>query len=146
MAAHTSLEALSETEYDGLLAALSMSRKGRMFLSEYVRRTRPQDTTTLLGALQRIEGAVEGARGEVSAERIAGELRQVAFMLAIASEDASPADEEVRRRLALVERARLDLETIADALGDPPASAEPPATHPLAAMRPDAADADASAR
>lgn len=146
MAAHSSAVALSEAEYEGLLTALSMSRKGRMFLSEYVRRSRPSDTTSLLGALQRIEGAMEGARGELAPGRLANELRQVAFMLAIASEDASPLDEEVRRRLALVERARLDLETLADTFDDGSAPAEAsPAGHPLAAMRPAGEAAEAPA-
>jgi hypothetical protein len=148
MAARTSLEALSEIEYSGLLQALSSSGKGRMFLAEYVRRSRPEDTTNLLGALQRIEGAIEGAAGEIKPQRIAAELRQVAFMLAIAAEEAEPLDEEVRRRLALVAQAKLDLEALADAFDGEPSEAEAlgNAAHPLAAMRPDKASAvDAAA-
>jgi hypothetical protein len=149
MAGRTSLAVLSEAEYSGLVAALSMNAKGRMFLAEYVRRSRPEDTNSLIGALQRIEGAIEGARGEIAPERIAAELRQVAFMLAIASEDAAPLDEEMRRRLALVDRARLDLEALAGAF-DGKAGADEgeerrPAGHPLAAMRPDPASAAAEA-
>jgi hypothetical protein len=48
-------EAVSEEDYQALLAALSASARGRAFLDEYARRQRQTDTTALLEAVARLE-------------------------------------------------------------------------------------------
>lgn len=54
-----------EQDYEMLLAALSVTARGRAFLAEYARRNRNADTTAVLAALARLEklitanGAVE---------------------------------------------------------------------------------------
>ena len=53
---------LSEVDYEAIEAAVMETARGRWFLAEYARRNRHADTTMLLKALERIEGAVTGER------------------------------------------------------------------------------------
>ncbi len=109
---------ITETEYSGLLEALSSTSKGRAFLDEYRRRSQPQDTLTLLSSLQRIAATMDGVRDQLRPESIADELRHIAMSLDIAVEGAA-ADEEgddKARRFALADRARRELQTLAASL------------------------------
>ena len=113
---------LSDADFEDLLQALSATTKGRLFLSEYLRRFRPHDTRMLLEALQRIEAAMNLLRDQLEPERLAGELRRLATTIEIAASDnpGEPNDEQQRR--ALLSRVRSDLMLIAGNLS----SAETP--------------------
>lgn len=113
---------LSEAEFDDLLQALSATTKGRLFLGEYMRRFRPQETRVLLEALQRIEAAMNVLRDQLEPERLAGELRRIATTIEIAASDTADGAGEVEQRRTLLARIRSDLLMIADDL----ASAEAP--------------------
>ena len=109
---------ISEADFSGLLSALSGNTKGRAFLAEYLRRARPDETEQLLGSLQRIEATIGSVRDQLQPERIADELRRVAMTLEIALEGAlaDAAADEYLRRMALVDRARSELVSLADSL------------------------------
>jgi hypothetical protein len=118
MAGRTHGETISDAEFSDLLGALSANRKGRAFLAEYSRRARPEDTLSLLDSLGRIEATIGSVRDQLQPERIADELRRVAMTLEIALDGAradGPRD-EYERRLALIERGRLELTTLAASL------------------------------
>lgn len=118
MTGQASLGAIAEADYGKLLQALSATGTGRAFLLEYRRRTRPQETSALLDALSRIEDSIGSVRDQLQPERMADELRHVAMTLEIAAEGA-PADPQgdmFARRMALVERARSELATLAASL------------------------------
>lgn len=125
MAGRTSGGRISEADFSSLLDALTANPKGRAFLDELRRRSRPDDTLSLLESLHRIEATIGSVRDQLQPERIADELRHVAMTLEIAIEGA-PADaagDEHARRLALVERGRSELATLAASLSG---AAEPP--------------------
>lgn len=48
----------SEDEYQAFLRALSETARGRAFLAEHARRSRAEDSATLLSSVQRLEGLV----------------------------------------------------------------------------------------
>lgn len=114
---------LSEPEFIDLLQALSATTKGRLFLAEYLRRFRPEETRMLLDALQRIEAATEVLRDQLQPERLAGELRRLATTLEIAISGAD-AEADPHQRKALLARVRADLARIADTLADTDISGE----------------------
>lgn len=116
MAGQPQFGRLSEPEFDHLLQALSATTKGRLFLAEYVRRARPQETRMLLDALQRIEAAMNILRDQLEPERLADELRRLATTLEIAADTASAGAADDGQRQALLGRVRLDLETMAENL------------------------------
>ena len=118
MAGRANRGQISESDFSSLLAALSATAKGRAFLAEYQRRARPDDTVLLLGSLQRIEATIGSVRDQLQPERIADELRRVAMTLEIAIEGAlsDTAGDENARRIALVERVRSELMSLAESL------------------------------
>jgi hypothetical protein len=118
MAGRTSIEHIAESDFRSLLTALSASRKGRAFLTEYRRRSLPAETDELLETLARIESAIGGIRDQLKPERLADELRRIAMFLEIAADGttADPEGDEAARRMALVGRARLELSMLAASL------------------------------
>jgi len=118
MAGRKDFGRISESDFSSLLHALSATTKGRSFLKEYSRRARPEETLGLLDSLQRIETTIDGVRSQLKPELIAGELQHVAMTLDIALEGAEidPEGDEAARRFALVERARLELESLSKSL------------------------------
>lgn len=133
---------LSEPDFDDLLQALSATAKGRLFLSEYLRRFRPHDTRMLLEALHRIEAAMNVLRDQLEPERLAGELRRLATTIEIAASDASADAGDGQQRSALLRRVRSDLLVIAGNLSSAEAPEE---TGRIRAWEPDyeAGDGDA---
>jgi hypothetical protein len=118
MAGRTSIGRISEAEFANLLEALSSTPKGRSFLDEYRRRARPEETGSLLDALQRIEATIATVRDQLQPERIADELQRVAMTLEIAIDGAAadPDGNETARRIALIDRARREIATLAKGL------------------------------
>ncbi len=118
MAGRTSFGHISDAEFSSLLQALSGTPKGRSFLSEYLRRSRPEETDSLLDALGRIEATIATVRDQLQPERIADELRRIAMTLEIATEgaDVDPEGDEAARRMALIERVRVEVSTLAGGL------------------------------
>jgi hypothetical protein len=118
MAGRASIGGISEAEFTGLLQALSSTAKGRYFLAEYRRRSRPEETVLLLDAMRRIETAMDCVRDQLQPERIAGELRRVAMTLEIATDGAhaDPQGDEPARRMALIDRARQEIAVLAEGL------------------------------
>jgi hypothetical protein len=113
-----SFEQIDETDFSSLLEALSATTKGRAFLAELHRRARPAETENLLEALDRIERTMAGVRDQLQPERLAEELRHVSMALEIAAEGV-PADmdgDEPARRMALVNRARAELDALVASL------------------------------
>jgi hypothetical protein len=118
MAERASFGQISEDDFASLFEALCTTEKGRAFLAELRRRARPQDTEDLLGALDRIERTMAGVRDQLQPERLGDELRHVSMTLEIATE-GMPADadgDEPARRMALVNRARAELDALAASL------------------------------
>ena len=118
MAGQAGLGQIAEADYSRILKTLSGSVTGRAFLLEYRRRTRPEETNSLLGALVRIEDSIATVRDQLRPERLADELRYVAMTLEVAVEgaEADPEGDIAARRMALVERARTELATLATSL------------------------------
>jgi len=126
MAGRTSFGQISETEFSNLLKALSATTKGRSFLAEYRRRSRPEETFSLLEALSRIEATIGSVRDQLQPVRIADELQHIAVTLEIATNglQADAEGSEAERRLALIERARCELAALAASLAGELAPAE----------------------
>lgn len=118
MAGRTRFEQISESEFNHLLQALSGTTKGRSFLAEYRRRSRPEETGSLLEALQRIETTIATVRDQLQPERIADELRRIGMTLEIATDGAEsdPDGDETARRMALVDRVRQEVSALAGGL------------------------------
>src|SRR4249919_1867659 len=73
---------LSEADYEAIEGAVMETARGRWFLAEYARRNRHADTTMLLKALDRIEGAMRGERSVEPVERIRFDLVEMAKAIA----------------------------------------------------------------
>jgi hypothetical protein len=129
MVGRTSLGEITDSEFSNLLHTLSASTKGRAFLTEYRRRSRPEETETLLASLARIEGSVAALREQLQPESIADELRRIAMTLEIAMDgaEADPDGDETARRMALVETVRREICAVAEGLSAkaPPRQAPP---------------------
>jgi hypothetical protein len=117
MAGRANFGQISESEYSILLQALSSTTKGRSFLAEYLRRSRPEDTLALLGSLRQFETTMTNLRDQLTPERIASEMLDVALTLELATEGAARSDEETARRFSQVDRARHELKALARSLG-----------------------------
>ncbi len=126
MAGRTNSHGINDVEFSQLMQALSASAKGRSFLGEYRKRVRPEETGSLLDALERLESTIAVVRNELQPERIADELRRIGMTLEFAVEAAGTAGDDgaTRRHLALVARARSELSALAEGLASrraPPA-------------------------
>jgi chemotaxis regulatin CheY-phosphate phosphatase CheZ len=73
---------LSEVDYEMIESAVMETSRGRWFLAEFARRNRHADTTMLLKALERIEGAVTGERSVSAVDRIRFDLAEMAGAIA----------------------------------------------------------------
>jgi len=73
---------LSEAEYNAIEAAVFETARGRWFLAEYARRNRHADTTMLIAALDRIEGALRGESSVQSVDRFRFDLLDMAKAIA----------------------------------------------------------------
>ena len=73
---------LSEADYDAIEGAVMETARGRWFLAEYARRNRHADTTMLLKALDRIEGAMRGEHSVEPVERIRFDLVEMSRAIA----------------------------------------------------------------
>ena len=73
---------LSEADYEAIEGAVMETARGRWFLAEYARRNRNADTTMLLKALDRIEGAMRGQRSVEPVDRIRFDLVEMAKAIA----------------------------------------------------------------
>jgi chemotaxis protein CheZ len=73
---------LSEVDYEQIEGAVMETARGRWFLAEYARRNRNADTTMLLKALDRIEGAMRGERSVEPVDRIRYDLVEMAKAIA----------------------------------------------------------------
>jgi chemotaxis protein CheZ len=73
---------LSQADYEAIESAVMETARGRWFLAEFARRNRHADTTMLLKALERIEGAVTGERSVSAVERIRFDLVEMANAIA----------------------------------------------------------------
>ena len=58
--------AVSDSDYDSILAALMETARGRWFLQEYASRNRNADTQMLLTAIGRLETMIERPRSDVA--------------------------------------------------------------------------------
>jgi chemotaxis regulatin CheY-phosphate phosphatase CheZ len=73
---------ISEADYEAIEGAVMETARGRWFLAEYARRNRHADTTMLLKALDRIEGAMRGERSVEPVERIRFDLVEMSRAIA----------------------------------------------------------------
>ena len=122
MAGQTKIGNISESDFASLLKALSGNAKGRAFLAEFRRRSRPEETFLLLDTLGRIEAAMASVRDQLQPARIADELRRIAMILEIAADgaEANAEGDEAARRMALIARGRSELMALAGGLADDP--------------------------
>ena len=118
MAGRASIGQIDETDFSSLLQAISASPKGRLFLDEYRRRNRSEESAQLLDSMKRIETAIAGVRDQFQAQRLAEDLLNIAMTLDIALDGAAadPEGDDSARRFALIGRARLDLASLARGL------------------------------
>jgi hypothetical protein len=137
MSGETPFAQIGEGEYSRLLQTLSATRKGRAFLAEVRRRSRPEEIQTLRRSLQLIQQAMSDLRDQLQPARVADELRHIAMTLEIATEGmvADPEGTETARRVALINRARSELSalagTFAGEIAPVPSELEPaPAVEP----------------
>jgi len=77
-----SLTSIDVSEYDRIETAMSESARGRWFLDEYARRTRGEDTQTVLGAIARLEAVVTHERDGSRVGRMRGDLLDMANAIA----------------------------------------------------------------
>jgi hypothetical protein len=70
------------SEYDRIEMAMSESDRGRWFLSEFARRTRGEDTQTVLGAIARLESVFTQERDGTQVGRMRGDLMDMANAIA----------------------------------------------------------------
>lgn len=98
MAGRRKIEKITETDFTVLLQTLKDTPKGRLFLAEYGRRARTEETATLLESIHRMNKAISPFVGEGQIRAIAGELRRIAAVTAeiVASLGA---DEALRPKL-----------------------------------------------
>jgi len=73
---------LNEADYEAIEAAVMETARGRWFLAEYARRNRNADTTMLLKALDRIEGAIGAKRSVEPIDRIRFDLVEMSKAIA----------------------------------------------------------------
>jgi chemotaxis protein CheZ len=73
---------LSEADYEAIEGAVMETARGRWFLAEYARRNRNADTTMLLKALDRIEGAMRGQKSVEPVDRIRFDLIEMSKAIA----------------------------------------------------------------
>jgi chemotaxis regulatin CheY-phosphate phosphatase CheZ len=73
---------LSEADYEAIEGAVMETARGRWFLAEYARRNRNADTTMLLKALDRIEGAMRGQKSVEPIDRIRFDLIEMSKAIA----------------------------------------------------------------
>lgn len=81
--------ALTPADYDAIEAAVMETARGRWFLSEYARRNRHSDTTTLLRALDRIEQAMTRDRPGHDTTRLRRELLDMSDLIARTRRDVA---------------------------------------------------------
>jgi chemotaxis regulatin CheY-phosphate phosphatase CheZ len=101
-----SLTPISEAEYEAIEAAVMETARGRWFLSEFARRNRTADTTTLLTAISRLEQAVTGERAGQSMDRLRFDLMEMAKAIARTKSEIAAihsADQEQSRLTAASE-------------------------------------------
>jgi hypothetical protein len=72
---------MSEAEYQAVEATIAQTARGRWFLAEFARRNRATDSQALLGAICRLEEAVERARRGPDVERLRTNLAEMARMI-----------------------------------------------------------------
>ncbi|MCJ2083670.1 hypothetical protein [Methylobacterium sp. J-090] len=82
MSRSRSLTSIDVSEYDRIETAMSESARGRWFLDEYARRTRGEDTQTVLGAIARLETVVTSERDGSHVGRMRGDLMDMAGAIA----------------------------------------------------------------
>jgi chemotaxis regulatin CheY-phosphate phosphatase CheZ len=73
---------VTEADYEAIEGAVMETARGRWFLAEYARRNRHADTTMLLKALDRIEGAIRGERSVDAVDRIRFDLVEMSKSIA----------------------------------------------------------------
>ena len=73
---------LSEADYEAIEGAVMETARGRWFLAEYARRNRNADTSMLLKALDRIEGAMRGQKSIEPVDRIRFDLVEMSKAIA----------------------------------------------------------------
>jgi chemotaxis protein CheZ len=73
---------LSEADYELIEAAVMETERGRWFLGEYARRNRHADTMMLLGAIERLAGALRAERTVQPLDRIRSDLFAMAEAIA----------------------------------------------------------------
>jgi hypothetical protein len=64
-------------DYAALEAVLSATSRGRWFLSEYARQNRRAETGMLLGAMSKLEAAVQGEHSENALHAVFVELAEI---------------------------------------------------------------------
>jgi hypothetical protein len=73
---------LSAADYEAIELAVMETARGRWFLKEFSARNRQADTTVLLDAIARLEGAVSGERAMDQIERVRFDLLEMAKSIA----------------------------------------------------------------
>lgn len=73
---------LSTADYDAIELAVMETARGRWFLKEFAARNRQADTTVLLEAIARLEGAVSGEHAAEQIERVRFDLVEMAKSIA----------------------------------------------------------------
>jgi chemotaxis regulatin CheY-phosphate phosphatase CheZ len=73
---------LVEADYEAIEQAVMETARGRWFLAEYARRNRHADTTAVLDAIGRLEGAMGSAKPSGDLDRVRLDIREMAHAIA----------------------------------------------------------------
>jgi len=108
---------LTDAEYDRMLGLLNAYGKGRVFLAEFARQSRAEDTRALFGALAAIESSLATVREQLRPEAVAAEIRRIVAALRDELErtGADGPDRHARQTAAML-KACSELTSLAEAL------------------------------
>lgn len=84
----------AERDFDAICAAMMATARGRWFLEEYARRNRNADTVQVVGAIERMQAAVESERAQHASRAVRLELHEMARAITQARTAAPPGTDE----------------------------------------------------
>jgi len=117
MAGGTRPDILTDAEYERMLGLLSGHMKGRIFLAEFARQARAEDTRALFAALASIESSLAVVREQLRPEVIAAEIGRIVLALRDELERAAPGEgDRSARQAAAMLKSCAELTALAQAL------------------------------
>jgi hypothetical protein len=119
-----------DAEYDSIYAVLAETARGRRFLAEHARRSRPADIESSLAAITRIQAVLRVESAAQSLDRFRFDVLGIAQAIArakaeIAAVKSDWTTDRAEEILALLNDLDNRINTLIDAWGEPPAEPAP---------------------